>query len=254
MRTIQNISFKSVLAVLPRNEPLSTRYLVDCGLSESRVSYLSRHGWLTKLGRGVYMLPGDTLGRDGCLAFLAARIAGFHVGGKTALAWHGVRQNLMIKERLSLWGNVSVRLPMWFAERFDSDYQTTRLFDQDVPPLLGLAALPTGRSDLMVSSPERAILELLSDAGKFLTLEETRNLVESARNFRMSLFADLLGHVTRVKVVRLASALANEYGLPWASLAREHSERVGGADRWIAVGKTGDRLDLRRTWTKTQCG
>ena len=28
--------------------------------------------------------------------------------------------------------------------------------------------------------------------------------------------------------------------------ARGHSERVGGVDRWLAVGKTGDRLDLRR--------
>lgn len=243
-----------MLATLPRNEPLCTRYLVDCGLSESRVSYLSRHGWLTKLGRGVYMLPGDTLGRDGSLAFLTTRIDGFHVGGKTALAWHGVRHNLMFKERLSLWGNVPMCLPTWFAERYDSHYQTTQIFDQKAPPLLGLAALPTGRSDLMVSSPERAILELLSDAGKFQTLEETRNLVESARNFRMSLFADLLGHVTRIKVVRLASALADEYGLPWAELAREHSERVGGADRWIAVGKTGVRLDLRRTRTRTQRG
>jgi hypothetical protein len=34
--------------------------------------------------------------------------------------------------------------------------------------------------------------------------------------------------------------------LPWAALASQHSERIGGGARWVAVGRTGERLDLRR--------
>jgi hypothetical protein len=66
------VSFKALLASLPRGEPLSTAALQARGLSAFRASALARSGWLTHLARGVYMLPGDTLTRDGCLAFTSA--------------------------------------------------------------------------------------------------------------------------------------------------------------------------------------
>jgi hypothetical protein len=50
------------------------------GLGAFRASALARSGWLVHLTRGVYMLPGDTLTRDGSLAFLSMQTPGFHVG------------------------------------------------------------------------------------------------------------------------------------------------------------------------------
>jgi hypothetical protein len=99
---------------------------------------------------------------------------------------------------------------------------------------------------VLVSTPERALLELLSDAGKNQSIEETRHLVESTRNLRTQLLDDLLSHLTRLKVIRLAHILADDFDLPWKSLAEQHSERLGGGARWITVAKTGDRLDLKR--------
>ena len=99
------------------------------------------------------MLPGDTLTRDGSLAFLSGQITGLHVGSKTALAWRGVRQNVAFREVVNLWGDKPKRLPDWFTKRFQAHYQ--------------------------------------------------------------------------------------------ADLAAKHSERIGGGKRWVAVGRTGERLDLR---------
>ena len=126
-------SFKQLLAELPRGEPLSTSALQARGVSAFRASDLARSGWLTHLSRGVYMLPGDTLTREGCLAYLSQRVSGFHVGGKTALAWRGVRQNVSFREVLILWGDQPKRLPAWFTQRFDSRYQETQLFDAKLP-------------------------------------------------------------------------------------------------------------------------
>jgi Transcriptional regulator, AbiEi antitoxin N-terminal domain len=50
---------------------MSTAVLAKHGVSAFRASKLARSGWLTHLGRGAYMLPGDTLTRDGSLAFLS---------------------------------------------------------------------------------------------------------------------------------------------------------------------------------------
>ena len=240
-------SFKEVLAELPRGEPLSTAGLQARGVSAFRASALARSGWLTHLGRGAYMLPGDTLTRDGCLAYLSQRVSGLHVGGKTALAWRGIRQNVSFREVLTLWGDQAKRLPTWFTERFASRYQETQLFDAKLRKGLGLQPLPNGRPDVLVSTPERALLELLSDVGKTQSLEDTRQLIEGLHALREKTLNELLTHSTRIKVVRLAELLARELNLPWAALARRHSQRLGGGKRWVAVAKNGERLDLRRS-------
>lgn len=240
-------SFKRVLAELPRSEPLSTAALQARGVSAFRASDLGRSGWLTHLGRGVYMLPGDTLTREGCLAYLSQRVPGLHVGGKTALAWRGIRQNVSFREVLTLWGNQPKRLPAWFTQRFDSRYQATQLFDAELRKGFGIQPLPNGRPEILVSVPERALLELLSDVGKAQSLQETRQLVENLRTLREKTFDELLTHTTRIKVVRLAELLAIDLDLPWAATAKRHSQRIGGGKRWIAVAKSGERLDLRRS-------
>jgi hypothetical protein len=40
--------------------------------------------------------------------------------------------------------------------------------------------------------------------------------------------------------------LSNDLNLPWAPLAKRHSQRLGGGKRWISVSKSGERLDLKR--------
>jgi hypothetical protein len=243
----KRFSFKHALTQLPRGEPLSTAVLREHGFSAFRASALARSGWLTHLGRGVYMVPGDTLSREGCLAYLSRLVPGFHVGGKTALSWRGIRQNVSFKEVLTLWGDQPKRLPTWFTQRFPSRYQATQLFDAELRKGFGLQPLPNGRSEILVSVPERALLELLSDVGKTQSLQEARELVEGLRTLREKTLDELLAHTTRIKVVRMAELLGRELDLPWADAAKRHSQRIGGGKRWVAVAKTGERIDLRRS-------
>jgi len=224
---------------------LSTAALAKRGVSAFRASKLARSGWLVHLGRGVYMLPGDTLTRDGSLAFLAGQVPGLHVGSKTALAWRGVRQNVAFREVVSLWGDTAKRLPDWFTERFQAHYQATKLFDDKLPANRGLQPLPAGDPRVLVSAPERAMLELFSDIGKQQSLVEARDLVESLSGLRVKVLDELLMHTTRIKVVRVAAAFGAQMKLPWARVAARHSARVGGGKRWVAVGRTGERLDLK---------
>lgn len=247
MKSIKkNFSFKSLLAILPRGEPLDVAFLKDKGLTADRASHLAKSGWLTHLGRGAYMLPGDTLSRDGCLAYLMRQHAGLHVGARTALAWRGVKHNIAFRETISLWGEQPLRQPEWLKSRYPCSYQMTRLFGAELPEGFGLQPLPGGHPAVPVSVPERALLELLSDVGKTETLEDARALTESARSLRTSILETLLMHTTRIKVVRLARALAEELDLPWAAQARKYSEAKGGGRRWISVSRGGERLDLRQ--------
>jgi hypothetical protein len=246
MQVPPSVRFREVLRAVPRGTPLATQWLGERGLNAQQVARLAQSGWLERLGRGVYLLPGDELDREASLAFLASEISGLHVAGKTALAWRGVRHNLAAKERLVLWGDRPATLPNWFTQAHPASYQATHLFDVGMPPHLGLGQLPAGRADLPVSEPERAILELLSDVGKKQGLEEARHLVEAARSLRLDTLEELMRHLKRIKVARLAHWLAEDLDLSWKSLARACSKRLGGGKRWVAQTRTGDRLNLRR--------
>ena len=239
--------FRSMLSDLPRGQPIGVQQLQAHGLSAKHASRLAQTGWLHRLGRGVYLLPGDSLDRQASLAQLAQLIPGLHVAGKTALAWWGVRHNLADREHLSLWGKAPASLPSWFTVSFPAHYQAVHLFDNALPPTLGLAALPDGRPDVLVSTPERALLELLSDVGKRQGLEEASHLLESARTLRLDVLEELLGHLTRIKVARLAAVLSHDLALPWQAIAQHYSERLGGGERWVTLGRTGERINLKRT-------
>lgn len=246
-RISENFSFKTLLVQAPRGKPLTTAWLARHGLSAKHAARLAHEGWLRRVGHGVYALPGDALDRDATLATLGELLPEFHVGGKTALGWRGIRHNLNAQETLSLWGEKPLRLPEWFATQFPAHYQSTHLFTVGLPNRLGMAPLPGGQPEVQVSTPERAILELLSDVGKRQTLEEAGHLIESARSLRLPVLDELMGHLKRIKVVRLACAVSHELDLPWKPIALKHSTRLGGGERWITVGRTGERLSLRKS-------
>lgn len=200
---------------------------------------------MVRLGRGVFVFPNDDFQRDKSLKFLAARIPGFHVAGKTALAWRGVRHNLPPHEHLCLWGDAAGKLPEWFTSHFPARYTARRLFGRKLPPGFGLQSLPEMPEGAPVSVPERALLEMLSDVGVRQGIEEARNIMEGVRSLRTEVLAPLLKNCLRVKVVRLCMQWSEEMNLDWAGAARHAATRTSGHGRWTARLKDGTTLTLK---------
>lgn len=240
------ISIKALLAKLEWDTPYSANDLRSLELHTPAAARLAQSGWLKRLGRGVYQVPNAKLDTNKTLALLTLEVPELHVGGKTAIAWRGTRHNLAHQDRLNLWGRKTGRLPAWFTDVFNATYQSTRIFDDKLPKGFGLAPLPGGKQRVMVSVPERALLELFSDTGKLQSLEETMNLSENVRHLRSDVLETLLAHTTRIKVVPLAKAVAENLDLPWLEIARKHSERLGSSKRWIAVTQDKKILYLKK--------
>ena len=232
------------LASVPRGAPLDVADLHSLGVSASLATYYVRAGWLARLGRGVFMFPGDQLNAAVSVRFLARRLPGLHVGGKAALAWRGVRHNVGPRERLLLWGEKVAALPPWFTERFPSRYVSRHIFSSSLPSGFGLQPLPEALTGPAVSVPERAILELLAEVGAAQGLEESRNIMEGLRSVRVDVLGTLLKHCPRVKVVRLCLSLAEELNLHWAAEVRK---LVGsrGRGRWSTKLPDGTSLILK---------
>lgn len=97
---------------------------------------------------------------------------------------------------------------------------------------MGLRPLPNGNRNVLVSVPERALLELASDVGKTQSLAEAANLVIGLHNIRPAVLEKLMSHCTRVKIVRLVRDLGTEAGMQWAQSMQQHVERLGAGKRW----------------------
>jgi hypothetical protein len=190
------------------------------------------------------MFPKDRLRQEDCLKFLAHRIPGLHVGGKTALAWRGIRHNLPARESLSLWGEGKTRLPDWFQKLFPARYTARNPFS-NLPKNFGLQPLPEAPEGVLVSVPERALLEMLSEVGVHQGIEEALNIMEGARALRPEVLAKLLKNCRRIKVVRLCLHWADKLALPWSAAARMAVGKQPGQSRWTARLKDGTTLVLK---------
>lgn len=235
------------LQTLPRGVPLGSNELQAIGVSSALASHYVKSGWLERLGRGVFKFPGDELKRDATLKFLAGRMQGLHIGGKTALAWRGVVHNVPVRETLFLWGKEPGRPPNWFSARFPARYVARKLFDRELPEGFGLSALPENPDGPLVSEPERALLEMLSDVGIGQSVEEARHIMEGVRALRVEALEPLLHHCLRVKVVRLCVQWSEQLNLNWAAEARRVAKETPAtsSSRWTARLKDGTTLILK---------
>ena len=239
---------KRLLAGLPRGAPFDLATLSQFGVSPQLAAHYAEQGWLVRLAQGVYAFPNDDFGVHGALLFLQKRVPGLHVGGRSALALQGVRHNLGGRDTLVLWGDNRFALPSWFTSRFPARYVYARLFDWPDTHLADKTlTTPPGLPELLrVAVPERAVLELLYEAGVKQSLEEARNLFDGLRSPRRDLLGQLLSCCTSVKAVRLCLTWARETNVVDVdALLEQYPVRTGSTRRWMSRLDDGTLLSLR---------
>jgi hypothetical protein len=240
MATIKQSKLKNLYTRLKAGAPLTSEDLAALSISADLAVHYVRAGWLTRLARGVYCRPNDTLALHPSLLLLQRKLDGLHVGGKSALDWYGLRQYVSQRPVLQLYGWVAGRLPEWFTERFPAEYHRKRLFDEHPEALLHVGPFEKRDGGPQVSSPERALLELLSEVGVRQPLQEARELVESTYSLRTDVLSELLQRCTSVKTVRLCLQLGREGALPWVDKLDPDKLPTGSDRPWVS--KSGDGL------------
>ncbi len=239
MATISINRLKILYTETTPGAPLTSEDLAALGISADLAVHYVRAGWLVRLARGVFSRPNDTLAMHACLIMLQRRVEGLHVGGKSALDWYGVRQYLSQQPVLHLYGWTAARLPDWFTQRFPAEYHRKRLFEEEPGALLQIPPFEQRSGAPLVSTPERAMLEVLSEVGVRQPLQEARELAESSYNLRADALRELLQRCTSVKTVRLCLQFGRELSLPWAAKL-DPAQLPTGSDRaWVSRSADG---------------
>lgn len=239
MTTTSTSKLNTLYTRLPMGSPITSAKLAALGVSADLAVHYARSGWLKRLGRGVYCRPGEALSLHPSLVVLQQQIPGLHVGGKTALEWYGVRQYVSQQVALHLFGWATARLPDWFGQHFPGEYHRKRLFTEEPAQMPGVGPFENRANAPLVSTPERALLELLDEVGVRQPLQEAREIAEGTYSLRAEVLMDLLKRCTSVKTVRLCLRLGRELSLPWVGKLDEAVLPKGSALPWISKSKDG---------------
>jgi hypothetical protein len=229
-----------LFATISAGEPISSRRLAALGISADLAVAYVRRGRLERLARGVFCRPGEVLQRGPTLMHLREGLPGLHVGGRTALEWHGLLPAGVEAGPLTLYGWDNGRLPAWFTARFPASYHRKRLIREEPAWPLNLVATPECGSAAVVSTPERALLELLSDVGAGVSLQEARRAAALAGALDGARLQALLQRCTSVKTVRLCVTAGQEFAHPWYAALVKATLPRGSARAW--VGRSADGL------------
>lgn len=239
MATIHRNKLKQLQTRLAPGAPVTSEDLADLGISADLAVHYVRAGWLERLARGVYCRPGDPPALHQSLTLLQRSLQGLHVGGKSALDWHGIRQYVSRRPVLHLYGWESGRLPEWFTRRFPAEYHRKRSFRERPDALLHVRPFENRQGAALVSAPERALLEVLSEVGVRQPMQEARELVESTYSLRAAVLRELLRRCTSVKTVRLCLQLGRELSQPWAGKLDPSRLPKGSGRPWVSRSAEG---------------
>lgn len=239
MATTNRSKLNSLYTKLAPGTPLTSEDLAALNISADLAVHYVRAGWLSRLARGVYYRPNETLALHPSLVLLERQIEGLHVGGKSALDWYGVRHYLSQQPVLHLYGWAAARLPGWFTELFPAEYHRKRLFEEPRGALLHTGPFEKRNGAPQVAAPERALLEVLSEVGVRQSLQEARELTEGTYSLRADVLRELLQRCTSVKTVRLCLQLGKELSLPWMSKLDPATLPTGSGRPWVSRSSDG---------------
>lgn len=236
-------------------EAVPPGFMVDSGwLERHEVSrFLARkyvdRGWLERVTRGVFRRPAPGAGKSDTIDWKTCLLSiqhimdyQVHIGCMTALALQGYSHYLPLGGNAPVWV-YGEDIPNWLSRlplNAPLETRTTPLFSD---PALGLtkdgsdaaSTLPWDWQ-LRMSSPERAILEVMDELPGHESFHNLDMVFESLMTLRPRTLSALLHSCRKIKVKRLFFVFADRHNHPWRKRLDPQEFNLGSGDRALVRG------------------
>jgi len=234
---------------LPEGMVADAAWMEARGYSSSLRSQYVAAGWLEQPVRGTFKRPLGRLSWQGVVLSLQTLLKrDLVVGGATALDLHGLTHYVAPggPRVIHLYGTVPP--PNWLAKlplpQTFHFHRTQNLFrtlhaDEDLQGGT-VRALHDGDSALILSTPERAFLELLDELPGRQSFHNVDMIAEGLRTLSPRRLNQLLHDCRSIKVKRLFFWFADRHSPPWLSQIDKKAIDLGSGKRMIVKG---GRLD-----------
>ncbi len=229
MNLQNDIKIKQLYQMLPEGVVVPASWLAEQGYSMQLLYQYTKSGWLKKTSRGSYIIGDANPSWQG--AVLGLQKLGhesFHIGGLTSLNLQGYAHYLPFSEVQTIYLYGTQNIPAWFKNiKLEQEF---RVMKKPFFIHLGLKSIPSNIKDweIVVSTPERAILELLYQVKPDgLGFEFTAEIFEGLTTLRPTLLSELLSICGNIRVKRLFLFLAKYFNHPWVKHIKTDDLELG---------------------------
>lgn len=212
-------------------------WLEGLGISHDLQQYYRSSGWLEPVGVGASKRPGEKISWEGALYTLQKQgQIQIHAGARTALALQGFAHYVRSdKEPVFLFSPPTTTLPAWFR-KYDWNRPVIHEKTSFLTPQQALTKVSLPLFSILVSSPERAMLECLYLAPKVFDLVECYQLMEMLTTLRPKVLQELLEQCRSIRVKRLFLYLSDKAGHLWFTRLDRSCIDLGKGKRVIGTG------------------
>lgn len=246
MASSTSSKINQLLKIWPTGAVAVLPWLEKQGVYQQLVHEYEKTSWVHRVGRGAYVKAGDKVEWTGGLYAIQEQMGlPIHAGGKTTLQMQGYAHFLPMGKgtTASLFGPPGVKLPTWFRQYrwgIKVRYTTTNLFSGGADQ--GLTKKDMGSYAVTVSTPERAIMEVLYGVPGEESYEEAKLLMDGLTTLRPQVVQSLLEQCASVKVKRLFMVVAESCQHAWVKKLDLSKVDFGKGKRMLVRG---GRLDSK---------
>jgi hypothetical protein len=242
MATHKQGKLNQLQELLPEGLLADAALLARRGYSTSLRSQYVSSGWLEQPVRGVYLRPHTKLSWQQAVVSLQTILQQHNpaliVGGRTALELQGYAHYLpQVDREVFLYGDKPppswlMKLPLEVTFVFRND---GRLFRND-PVTKGTNSVMWKDWPLTLSTPERAVLQLLDELPSNESFEQADKLFEGLTNLSPHKLQKLLVDCRSVKVKRLFFFFADRHNHSWVKHLNKNHIDLGSGKRVLVKG------------------
>lgn len=237
----QNISkINQLLRYWPKGTVVTKTHLNKLGISRQLVAKYLHYRWIDRLEARAYIRSGDTVRWQGGLYALQEQLGmTIHVGGRTALELQGRSHFIPLgkHKKVILVSAQPEYLPTWFRKHqwgVKPEHSCLSLFENI--PGNTTTKLDCGGFEIVMSSPELALMEQMRLAGTNADINHIYQLMEGLSTLRPDTVQELLENCRSVKVKRLFLWNAEIAGHAWFSRLDPLRVDLGKGKRQVYKG------------------
>jgi len=229
------VKIKQILDSVGTDTLLFSSWLTKQGLSVSEQHSYAQTGWLDKVAYGVYKVAGADVSLWSAVSAYNTQLDKHCIiGAESALELKGYMHYVPMGKPLAfLYTDKLHKLPQWLlSQEWDRTirYQTASFLGTED---LGIEQMLVDGHMLLVSSPERAMLESLNKPSASQSLMDIYYLMEMLTTLRPKLMQQLLENSKSVKVNRLFLYMAEKTAHPWYRSIDPSRIDIGSGRRMI---------------------
>ena len=215
---------------------LTSSFLKEQGINYDQQLSYKNSGWLESIGQGAYKRTDDLIPWAGGLNALQKQLGlQIHLGGKSALVHQGYSHYVQFQEQnLFLFTIKNSKLPKWFRTYdWNSGLRITRTVFLPYNFAESFTVKKINGFALKISTPERAVLEMLYYVPQKQAFEEALKIFEFMTSLRPDVVQLLLESCNSIKVKRLFLYMAEKQNHSWFNALKPDRVNLGSGKRVI---------------------